>query len=80
MVELQPSKLATWVRFPSPAPIFHLGCDYKKGAITGVGGTTMPERDKEIRDRVFLCRIRAGGQHTLPFLNLIIGNTTGFAE
>gem|GEM_PF-1995726 len=23
MVELQPSKLATWVRFPSPAPVFH---------------------------------------------------------
>src|SRR5881628_2525543 len=37
MVELQPSKLATWVRFPSPAPIFHLGCDYKKGAICSPG-------------------------------------------
>jgi hypothetical protein len=23
MVELQPSKLATWVRFPSPAPTLH---------------------------------------------------------
>ena len=29
MVELQPSKLNTWVRFPSPAPLF----DVLRGAL-----------------------------------------------
>ncbi len=34
MVERQPSKLNTWVRFPSPAPI--CDCTGKIGAINGL--------------------------------------------
>ncbi len=34
MVERQPSKLNTWVRFPSPAPNYN--CAGKSGAINGL--------------------------------------------